>query len=313
MIWILIAGLRFRPDVYMGYHLFPGAVTALLAARVFGRPCCYQMTGGPIEIVGGGYQSENRLTRLLASPSPRLERLALKVVKEFELVVVRGEGAKRFLQGRGCNGTVEIITGSIPTIQGRPFEQRQYDLIFVGRLAPIKQPEQFVEVVARLAPDFSSLRAVVVGDGPELAALRRQAARLGVEGHIDFAGQREEVVSLLTASKVFVLTSRSEGLSIALVEAMGAGAPAVVADVGDLSDLVHHGENGYLAPPNDINAYVTHVRSILRDPVLWARLSDKASEAAHRRHSVGAVAARWGQCLSQLVRGEAAPTTEPSV
>jgi glycosyltransferase involved in cell wall biosynthesis len=186
-------------------------------------------------------------------------------------------------------------------------------LVFVGRLTPIKQPEQFVEIVARLVPDVPSLRAVVVGDGPELASLRCQAARLGVDGHIDFVGRREEVLWLLTCSKVFVLTSRSEGLSIALAEAMGAGAPAVVADVGDLSDLVHNGENGYLVPPNDLNAYVTHVRAILRDPVLWARLSDRASEAAHSRHSVEAVAARWGQCLSQLVRGEAAPTTEPNV
>ena len=52
--WSLVLAVRLRPDLYMGYHIFPCALLALILARLFGRPACYQMTYGPIEIEGGG-------------------------------------------------------------------------------------------------------------------------------------------------------------------------------------------------------------------------------------------------------------------
>lgn len=73
-----------RPDIVMGYHIFPGALTALLVARSCGAGAVYQVTSGPMvggaaptEIYGGGAHAENPLLRRLAKPSPILERLSL--------------------------------------------------------------------------------------------------------------------------------------------------------------------------------------------------------------------------------------------
>lgn len=105
MVWMIVAGLKFKPDAYMGYHLFPGAMSVLIVASWFGRPACYQMTGGPIEIAGGGFENENALMSSLSKSSRFLEKLALAVVRRFDLVVVRGHQAERFLAKRGLNGS----------------------------------------------------------------------------------------------------------------------------------------------------------------------------------------------------------------
>src|SRR5688572_14210912 len=108
-IWL---GWRLRPDLYMGYHILPNSLVALWSGRLFGRPTCYQMTAGPSEVGGGGYRADNAVLRRLRSPSPLLERMAVATVREFDLVVVRGGVARRFLADRGVHQTA-VITGSV--------------------------------------------------------------------------------------------------------------------------------------------------------------------------------------------------------
>ena len=298
---LLVTTVRRRSDLCMGYHLFPGAITALLVGRIVGRPVCYQMTGGPIEVIGGGVHNENIVMSRLRNPSPFLERLALAVVKEFDLVVVRGTKARRFLADRGLNGTVEVITGGVNSRRPRSTSERGIDLVFVGRLAPIKQPDQFIEIVAGVQSALPHVRAAVLGDGPLLESLRNRATEVCVAGSVSFHGKTDDVPTILAESKIFVLTSRSEGMSIAMIEAMIAGAVPVVADVGELGDLVDDAQNGCVVEPNRIESYVDCVLSLLHDRELWTRYSRAAREAAHQRSSFDVIAARWGRCLQQVI------------
>jgi glycosyltransferase involved in cell wall biosynthesis len=258
------------------------------------------MTGGPIEIVGGGAYSENRLLANLGRASRLLESLAMAVVREFDLVVVRGSKAKAFLIDRGVR-PVTVITGSVTFPSEPTARDREYDLVFVGRLAAIKQPLQFVDIVASLRRQLPNVRAAVVGDGPLLNAARERAIALGIEQSIDFLGQIQDVERILTRSKVFVLTSQSEGLSIAMAEAMAAGVVPVVADVGDLGDLVIDGVTGFLVTPDNVSEFAHRAALLLQDPTLWARQSHAATEAARRQTSVDVVTAKWTESLSRLV------------
>jgi glycosyltransferase involved in cell wall biosynthesis len=301
LIWMIVVGLRCKPDLYMGYHLFPGACSALIAARLLGRPACYQMTGGPVEVIGGGSGSENALTTRLAKPSALLERMATAVIRRFDLVVVRGQKARDFLAERGIPGTIAIITGSVCQPQ-TVAQKRSYDLVFVGRMTELKQPRQFVEIVAAVRREVPSIRAAMIGDGSLLDVVRQRAAELQVADCLDLLGKRSNVQTVLSESKVFVLTSRSEGMSIAMAEAMAAGAVPVVADVGELGDLVENGVNGYLIEPDNIAQYAARIVSLLQDPALWTRLSQAAAAAATRRCSVEAVAALWRRHLDETIK-----------
>lgn len=301
-VWMVVAGLCYRPDLYMGYHILPGACSALVAARLFGRPACYQMTGGPIEILGGGLHNESWLTSSLARSSPFLERLATAVVRQFDLVVVRGTKAKAFFATRGPNGVVAIIIGSV-RLRRQPATatERPFDLVFAGRLTEIKQPLQLVEITAAVRRCIPSLRAVVIGDGPLMDAMRQRAAELQVGDRILFHGKCEDTEPIIARSKVFVLTSRSEGMSIAMAEAMAAGAVPVVADVGELSDLVEDGINGFLVEPNNLEQHAERIIALLSDPGLWQRYSAAARESAARTCSINVVSEQWRHHLEEVV------------
>ena len=307
---LLVTGARHRPDLYMGYHIMPCAVMALVAGRTFGRPTSYQMTGGPIEVLGGGVDSENPVLRRLGPAGRRLEGLAVRLIREFDQVVVRGQGARRFLVERGVDPQlVTIIPGSVDPKSIDLGRARRHDLVFLGRLAELKQPLQFVEILAGVSRSLPTARGLVIGDGPLQEAMREKAAALGVLDRLEFAGKTDRVLALLSESRVFVLTSRTEGLSIAMAEAMMAGVVPVVANVGDLGDLVRDGANGYLVEPNDIDAYVRRVRAVLEEPGLWPRLSEAAVASARGHVGLDHVTELWRHQIAAVLRGAVGAST----
>jgi glycosyltransferase involved in cell wall biosynthesis len=313
---LLLTGLRYRPDLYMGYHIMPCAVMALVAGRTFGRPTSYQMTGGPIEVLGGGVESENPVLMRLGPSGRRLERLAVRLIREFDQVIVRGQGARRFLVERGVDPRVlAIVPGSVDPRSIDLGRARTHDLVFVGRLAELKQPLQFVEILAGVSRALPEVRGLVIGDGPLQPAMRERAAVLGIAERLEFAGKTDRVLDLLAEARVFVLTSRTEGLSIAMAEAMMAGVVPVVANVGDLGDLVQDGVNGYLVEPNDIAAYVGRVRAVLEDRALWLRLSAAAVATARGYVGLDHVTARWREEITAVfgrAGGESSPAPSGS-
>ena len=300
-IWMILAGVRYRPDLYMGYHLAPGACTALVVGKLLGRPACYQMTGGPVEVIGGGVGAAESVGSLLGRPSGLIESMALSVVRSFDLVVVRGSKARDFLMDHGVRGAIGVITGSVQNGSRLPEGERDIHLVFTGRLAPVKQVHQFIAVVEEVSRTIPSVRAAVVGDGPLMEDMVAMAERRGVSRNITFLGKREDVDSILARSKVFVLTSQSEGLSIALAEAMAAGVVPVVADVGELGDLVVNGVNGYLISPNCVPEYVEMAVTLLNDRGEWERLSRSAAEAARERCGLDVIARKWQEHLRGVI------------
>jgi len=94
---------------------------------------------------------------------------------------------------------------------------------------------------------------LLVGDGPERSALAELAEREGVSDKVIFAGYQDDVAPFYAAMDLFVVPSRSEGLSVALLEAMAAGVPVAVTDVGANREIVDNGKCGILLPDNEAN------------------------------------------------------------
>jgi glycosyltransferase involved in cell wall biosynthesis len=302
LVWTACCAWRYRPDVVMGYHIFPCAIIALVAARLFGRSACYQVTSGPLELEGGGWRAENRLLRALGTPSALIARLAAAVVCEFDSVIVRGNGAAEYVRRLGYGRDLGVITGSVePIVAWRDFAARTIDIAFVGRLTECKRPDRFLAVVAAVVGALPAARAVIVGDGPDMPSLRAAVTRHGLAANVELLGQRADVDELLASTRVFVLTSRWEGLSIAMLEAMAAGAVPVVADVGDLKDAIRPGVNGFLVPQDDIDAYACATLRLLTEPQTWRACAAQAAAFAHAHSGTDAVAALWRRQLRGLL------------
>ena len=120
-------------------------------------------------------------------------------------------------------------------------------LIAVGRL---KAPKDFLTLIRAFAalPE-GSFEALIVGDGPDRGAVEDEIRRLGLEERVRLVGERSDVPALLADADLFVLSSRSEGLPVSVLEAMAAELPVVASGVGGLAELVVDGETGILVPP----------------------------------------------------------------
>lgn len=136
-------------------------------------------------------------------------------------------------------------------------------LVAVGRL---KAPKDFLTLLRALAAlSDHGFETLIVGDGPDRGVIEAEVERLGLDGRVRLVGERGDVAELLAGSDVFVLSSRSEGLPVAVLEAMAAELPVVASDVGGLSELVVDGETGLLVPAGDETALAEALATLLED------------------------------------------------
>jgi glycosyltransferase involved in cell wall biosynthesis len=146
----------------------------------------------------------------------------------------------------------------------------------VCSLRPQKELETALRALGSLAPRRPTLRFVVVGDGPERGRLERLAEELGVP--TVFLGQRpnDEVPDLVAAMDVLVLTSRFEGMPLAVLEWMAAGKAIVASRVGGIPSILEHETEALLVPPRDYVAFAQAISRLLDDPAERQRLGDAA-------------------------------------
>jgi glycosyltransferase involved in cell wall biosynthesis len=147
----------------------------------------------------------------------------------------------------------------------------------VGNFTAKKDHATLVQALSALPAD---VRLVLVGLGPLEADLRALVAREGLAEQVTFAGSRDDVAALLPAFDVFALSSRYEGLPIALLEAMAAGRPCVATSVGGVPEVITDGEDGVLVPPDDPAALAAALTALLDDPARRTELGRRAAARA---------------------------------
>jgi len=142
----------------------------------------------------------------------------------------------------------------------------------VGNLRREKNYPLFLRGLSLVLPEFPNLLGVMVGqpilpsDAEVPAQIQSEIDRLGLGDHITQAGFRADVPAFLANWEIFCLTSNSEGMPNAVLEAMAAGLPVVASRVGGIPQVVEHGVTGLLFPPGDENAFADALRQLLNDP-----------------------------------------------
>ena len=168
-------------------------------------------------------------------------------------------------------------------------------VLVLGAVAPVKRVDLAVQVVAAV-PEAHLL---VAGAGSDIRSVQALADRI-LPGRASFVGLVEDVTPLLAAADVLLMTSASEGLPGALVEAGMAGVPAVVTDVGFVSDVVQDGVTGRVVP----SAEVADLAAAVQDALLHGSLYGAAArERCARTYAIEGVADKWEALLAQVVEG----------
>ena len=159
----------------------------------------------------------------------------------------------------------------------------------VGRLSPVKDHATLLLAVQKLRGSGRAIELVVVGDGETRSALEAQARALLIDDGVHFLGMRQDVAQLLPAFDVFVLSSTSEGYSLALVEAAAAALPIVATQVGGNADIVVDGHNGRLVPAQSADALAAAVAELADDTALRERMGTAGRQWALRHGSIDAM------------------------
>ncbi len=142
----------------------------------------------------------------------------------------------------------------------------------VIRLASQKHPEAIVDVAEKVKVLFPDVKFVVVGDGPLDSYMKQYIHEKNLNDNFIMLGSRKDVAEILPAFDVFLLTSRSEGLPRAMLEALAVKIPVVATDVGGIAELINGLKNGFLCSHGDIDCLAKGIQKLLESPELRNKL-----------------------------------------
>jgi glycosyltransferase involved in cell wall biosynthesis len=161
-------------------------------------------------------------------------------------------------------------------------------IVAIGNLYGVKGHKHLLEAVHRIRVRQPKLpwRLAIAGRGEERDELVGLAAQLGLSTRVHFLGFRPDVADILAAADVYAMPSLSEGLPLALLEAMFARKAIVASNVGGIPEVVRESESALLAPPGDPERLSLVLQRLLEDRGLRDRLAEAASRRANERFSV---------------------------
>jgi len=170
----------------------------------------------------------------------------------------------------------------------------------VGNLYPVKGHLFLLDALALLAPRFPQLHVAIAGRGDLESALRGRAHELGLGDRVHLLGLRSDVANLLAGADVFVLPSLSEGVPLALLEAMASARPIVATDVGEVSVVLDAGQAGLLVKPADAPALATALAHLLTDADAAHRIATAAAARAAAEYGLPRMLERYADLYVDL-------------
>lgn len=171
----------------------------------------------------------------------------------------------------------------------------------IGRLDEIKRQDLLIRAFASLVQNRPEAHLVIVGDGPLREQLMHMAESFLPAGQYHFAGYQNEPERYLQLMDVFALTSRSEGMPLAILEAWAAGVPVVASSVGGVPELVRHEQTGLLFESGDEAAIVKALELLLSDAGLAKRLRSAAGERVNDEFSLLQTVRAYQRHYNQLL------------
>ena len=177
-------------------------------------------------------------------------------------------------------------------------------VITVGNIRKVKGHDLLIQAAAKVIPQFPSVSFCIIGDilEPEyFEELQSLVRELDISQHISFLGEVADTKKYLAAADIFVLPSRSEGFSNAIVEAMAASLPVIASDVGGNAEAVSDGRSGVIVPPEDSSALAEAICRLLRSPTEAQRMGEAGRTLAAERFSTEAMMSIVVQTYVKLV------------
>lgn len=224
------------------------------------------------------------------------------------IAVCQGVARSITAAGRAHKGEIAVISNGIDTYAltqraRRPIAMHK-DTVFtfgtVGRFVPVKKYDVLLESFSQLVKKHQNIRLILVGSGPQEAALRNQAKVLGIEHNVLFV-VNEEAAPYYQLFDCFVQPSLYEGLSLALLESMALGIPVVATSPDGFHEVIMHGYNGLLVQPNDVEGLTAVLATMLSDASMRYALKIAGKSTVEERFTLRKAALSYERVIQALL------------
>ena len=239
---------RLRPDLVIGFYVYPEGFGALNAARELNIPVVIGALGSDLRRIGN-YVIEQLVAQTLqksafvVTVSDELKERAIQlgIAREKCRTIHNGCDFSIFQQADRAAARADLKVSSDDEL-----------IVFTGRFVPLKGIRDLLEAVSLLASRRPHVRLVCIGEGPLDGEVRERASRADLKDHVTFTGpvNAHQIARWLAASNVFCLPSHSEGCPNVVIEALSCGRPVVASNVGGIPELLDS-RCGILVPPKD--------------------------------------------------------------
>lgn len=291
--------MRLAPKLVVA-HDYRALVIALLAKRG---------TQIPLLAVAHGWTSQSFKVRVYEYIESKLLRFADAVV-----AVSRPRYAELGRLGIAANKLYLIENGvTLPAqdqrSRGVEFRRElglddQHVIIgSVGRLSVEKGHRVLIEAAARIRESCPQARFVLIGDGPLKSELKRLAAALGVRDNFLFPGWRSDMAAVYRTLDIFALPSFTEGLPMALLEAMSYSVPSVASSVGGCGDVIETGISGFLFRPGDSAALADHLTRLIVDKEFRIKIGAAGYQRILKQYSLERYVTQFDELYAGLMEG----------
>lgn len=285
---------QLAPDLVVGHDYKANILLALA-------------TNHPRVAVIHGYTSEDSKIKLFEAIDRRVVRSAEAVVVVSavlrEQLLEAGVPPERIHEvANGVNAdriAAEAHGGRAALRQAWGIADDETVIVVLGRLSPEKGQDTALDAFAGL--NGGRVRLVLVGDGASTEMLEARAASHDLGERVRFAGWRNDPWPCLGAADVFLLPSRSEGLPLALLEAMAVGMPTVATRVGAVAEVLEEGACGLVIDPDDVDGMTAALQDVLEDPASAMARSTRAARRVRDTYSVTAQARRLEEIYASLL------------
>jgi glycosyltransferase involved in cell wall biosynthesis len=195
------------------------------------------------------------------------------------------------------NGVADIPA----ELRAQPGAKGPLRICSIARFQAPKDHATLLAALARISGCEWELQ--LIGDGPLEAEVRSLAGRLGLDGRVRIAGYMSDPAPVLASASVFALSSRSEGFPRSVLEAMRAGLPVAVSDVGGVREAVEHGKTGLLVPPGDPSALAAALGRLLSAPELRDRMGAAGRAAFESQFRLETMVDRTALLYERVLEG----------
>jgi glycosyltransferase involved in cell wall biosynthesis len=292
--------------IHVHQFLYPAFVSVLIGKKVFEKPVI-------VKSASSGSTSDIERLRRLPFGYFQLNFL----LKELDyLVAISKATGKNFKQIRYSESRISYIPNGVEVpVQGKTAYHQVSQVITITRLSQEKGVDVLLKAWAEVVREEKSLKLLIVGSGSLESHLKTLSHSIGIAESVDFVGSVQNVSNYLKGSDLFVLSSRSEGMSNALLEAMSYGIPCIATNVGGNGELlggedkeIRLGEhviakNGLLVNPDEVKGLSEAILYVIRNQRIGEEMGRRGRKFIEKNFQIDLIADRYIALYRHMLEG----------